>query len=197
MPALMASRISKPQNAGSSCHPSDTIFWIAEPETGAILRADETGSIQIGGHDILCGICGLEREQVFTADGWFDTGDMGRLDADGFLWFAGCRDDMVKVKGATVYPGEVEAALETIPGIARAFATDVEVDGHVAIGAAVLPAPGETIDRASLPAAAKERLSAFKLPVRWIILDSPDALPRNGSGKVDKARLQALLLASG
>jgi acyl-CoA synthetase (AMP-forming)/AMP-acid ligase II len=157
------------------------------------VRISEAGTIQIGGRNILRGICGLEREQVFTPDGWYDTGDIGRLDKDGFLWFAGRADDMVKISGATVYPSEIEAALETIPGVARAFVTDIEVGSSRAIGAAVVPAKGAELDVASLAAAAKERLSAFKLPSRWTVLGSIDDLPRGGSGKIDKAGLQRLL----
>lgn len=73
---------------------------IADPESGSVLVAGETGAIQIGGPNVLKGICGHEREDTFTADGWYDTGDMGRIDADGFVWFAGRRDEMVKIAGA-------------------------------------------------------------------------------------------------
>lgn len=73
---------------------------IADPESGSVQVAGETGAIQIGGTNILKGICGREREDTFTADGWYDTGDMGRIDADGFVWFAGRRDQMVKIAGA-------------------------------------------------------------------------------------------------
>lgn len=185
-----------PQDKWGSCgKPFDGVrLRIADPDSGAILPAGETGSIQLGGRNMLRGICGLEREQVFTADGWYDSGDMGRIDADGFLWFAGRRDDMVKISGATVYPGEVEAALETIPGVARAFATDIVLDGVTAIGAAILPELGGSMDEAGLIAAAKARLSAFKLPKRWAMLASLDDLPRSATGKIDKAWLQALLM---
>jgi acyl-CoA synthetase (AMP-forming)/AMP-acid ligase II len=167
---------------------------IADPDSGEILPPGETGSIQLGGHNILRGICGREREEVFTPDGWYDTGDMGNLDADGFLWFSGRRDDMVKISGATVYPSEVEAALHSIPGVARAFATDLLVDGRPAIGAAVVSTPGTALDETTLAAAAKDRLSAFKVPSHWRILGSLDEVPRNTSDKVDKPGLQALLL---
>jgi acyl-CoA synthetase (AMP-forming)/AMP-acid ligase II len=186
-----------PESKWGSCgRPFDgTKVRIADPETGSILPAGERGTIQIGGHNILRGICGLEREQVFTADGWYDTGDIGHLDTDGFLWFSGRRDDMVKIKGATVYPSEVEAAIEAIPGVARAFATDIRLDGKAAIGAAVVPVPGNSLDERTLAAAAKERLSAFKLPSRWAILGTYDDVPRIASGKIDKAALQSLLTA--
>lgn len=184
-----------PKSKWGSCGQpfAGTKVRIASPETGGIASAGEAGTIQIGGRNILRGICGLEREAVFTPDGWYDTGDIGQLDAEGFLWFAGRADDMVKIKGATVYPSEVEAAIETIPGVARAFATDMQVNGKTAIGAAVVPAEGHLLDVASLAAEAKERLSAFKLPSRWAILGSVSDLPRNASGKIDKAGLQALL----
>ena len=85
------------------------------------------------------GICGRLRADVFTVDGFYPTGDLGRLDADGYLFFVGRRDDMVKVKGATVYPSEVESALLTIPGVARAHVVDLAfADGHVELGAVVV-----------------------------------------------------------
>ena len=82
------------------------------------------------------GICGRTRSDVFRADGFYPTGDLGALDADGYLWYSGRLDDMFKVKGATVYPSEVEAALRTIPGVAQAFVTDVtDPDGHTHVAA--------------------------------------------------------------
>lgn len=163
------------------------------PFAGTQLRIGGAGTIEIGGRNLMRGICGLEREEMFTADGWYDTGDMGRIDADGFLWFDGRADDMVKIAGATVYPGEVEDALETIPGVARAFVTDIRIDGKAAIGAAILPAKDAGIDIASLSAAARDRMSAFKLPRRWVLLATGEDVPRNASGKVDKTALKALL----
>ena len=66
---------------------------------------------------------------MFTADGSYPTGDLGMLDGDGYLWYSGRLDDMVKVKGATVYPSEVEAALRSVAGVAQAFVTDVSDAG--------------------------------------------------------------------
>ena len=67
------------------------------------------------GPNLMRGICGARRAEVFTDDGFYPTGDLGRLDADGYLFFTGRRDDMFKVNGATVYPSEVEAALHAHP----------------------------------------------------------------------------------
>ena len=81
--------------------------------------------IQIRGPNTLRGICRRSREEVFTADGYYPTGDLGHLDDDGFMFYHGRSDDMFKVSGATVYPSEVEQALRTIDGVQNAFVTDV------------------------------------------------------------------------
>jgi acyl-CoA synthetase (AMP-forming)/AMP-acid ligase II len=168
---------------------------IVDPETGAVLPAAEAGAIQITGPNILRGICGREREDVFTRDGWYDTGDLGWLSPEGFLHFGGRRDDMFKVKGASVYPAEVEQAIGAIPGVRRAFAAAIALDDGVAVGAAVLAEPDAGLELAALAEAVRGRLSAFKLPARWLLLGSLDELPRLASGKVDRRALQALLAA--
>jgi acyl-CoA synthetase (AMP-forming)/AMP-acid ligase II len=103
---------------------------------------------------------------------------------------------MVKVRGATVYPSEVETALATVPHIARAFVTDLPgAGGGREIGAAVIPdAPGSlTVD--AVVAAARERLSAFKVPTVVAVLEPGADAPRSATGKVDKPALQQLLSA--
>jgi len=131
---------------------------------------------------------------VFTADGFYPTGDLGSRDADGYLYFVGRRDDMVKVKGASVYPSEVEAALRTIPGVRRAFVVDLPGDDAAAVvlGAAIVCDPSAVLTAADLDREARARLSAFKVPTRWIVVDA-DAVPMTATGKLDKARLQSLL----
>jgi acyl-CoA synthetase (AMP-forming)/AMP-acid ligase II len=139
------------------------------------------------------GICGRLRADVFTVDGFFPTGDLGRLDADGYLFFVGRRDDMIKVKGATVYPSEVESALLTVPGVARAHVVDLRfADGHVELGAVVVSTADAALSEDELTREAKARLSAFKVPSRWAVV-ARDDVPTTATGKVDKAALQALL----
>ena len=93
------------------------------------------------------GICGRTRSAVFTVDGWYRTGDLGRLDDDGYLWYDGRLDDMFKVKGATVYPSEVEAALRSVAGVRQAYVTDVAgAGGRPEVGAVVVTdAPVEDV----------------------------------------------------
>jgi acyl-CoA synthetase (AMP-forming)/AMP-acid ligase II len=184
-----------PGKHGSCGQPfAGAMVRIADPDSGAVLGADEVGAIQIGGASVLKGICGREREQVFTPDGWYDTGDVGHLDADGFLWFAGRRDEMVKLAGTSVYPSETAAALERIAGVDRAVVCALELDGETRLGAAV-SARGLTAQ--ALAMTAGEALSAFKLPRRWLLLEPGQDFPRLVSGKVDMAALRALIAARG
>jgi acyl-CoA synthetase (AMP-forming)/AMP-acid ligase II len=93
---------------------------IAGPETGAELPRGEQGEVWLRGPNLLRGICGRLRSSVFTPDGFYRTGDVGRLDEDGYLWYGGRLDDMFKVRGATVHPSEVEAALRSVDAVRQA-----------------------------------------------------------------------------
>ena len=101
---------------------------------------------------------------------------------------------MVKVKGATVYPSEVEAALRSITEVAQAFVTDVPgANGRPEIAALVITdAPLDVVR-----GAVRGRLSAFKVPTRWLLTTALDDVPLMGSGKVDKVALQRLLASEG
>ncbi len=167
---------------------------IADPDNGALLGADEVGAIQVGGPTILKGICGREREDVFTPDLWYDTGDMGQLDADGFLWFSGRRDAMVKIAGASVYPVETEGALKEIAGVERAVVCDVTIDGELRLGAAVA---GKDLSVEALASAVRDSLSAFKVPRLWLVLEPGEDFPRLVTDKVDMPALRDLILARG
>jgi acyl-CoA synthetase (AMP-forming)/AMP-acid ligase II len=164
---------------------------IVDPETG---KAGVQGEIQLRGPNLMRGICGRIRSELFDAEGWYATGDLGTLDADGYLWYAGRRDDMFKVKGATVYPTEVESGLRSIPGVAQAFVTDVPADGEAKEVAALVVSGADT---ESLADAARERLSSFKVPTLWLVVPDPESVPMSATGKVDKSALQQLLLERG
>ena len=136
------------------------------------------------------------RSEVFDADGFYATGDLGALDADGYLWYSGRLDDMVKVKGATVYPSEVEEALRAVAGVRAAFVTEVgDGGGPPQIGALVVVVDGTAL--ADVDADVRRRLSSFKVPTRWVLASDPAAVPLLATGKVDKAGLQALIRSQG
>jgi acyl-CoA synthetase (AMP-forming)/AMP-acid ligase II len=166
---------------------------IVDPETGAPVPAGRIGEIQIRGPHVMRGICGRSREEVFTVDGYYPTGDLGHVDDDGFMFYHGRSDDMFKVSGATVYPSEVEAALRTLDGVTAAFVTNVPDAGVDRVGAAVVCKAAATAE--SLRAAAKQVLSAFKVPTVWLLLDSDGLVPRKATGKVDVHALRELLVA--
>ncbi|MFN8025969.1 MAG: fatty acid--CoA ligase family protein [Acidimicrobiia bacterium] len=163
-----------------------------DPDTGAEVAPGEVGELHLRGPNLLRGICGKERGEIFTADGWFPTGDLAVIDADGYVFFRGRRDDMFKVKGASVYPSEVEAALRALPEIQRVFVVDVDDAGVAAVGAVVVLAPGVDASAADLTAAAKARLSSFKVPTRWRTV-ADDDVPMLPTGKVSLPGLRALL----
>ena len=180
-----------PDKFGSCGRPFEGVeVRIVDPDSGREVPAGEQGEIWLRGDHLLRGICGRLRSTVFTRDGAYRTGDLGRLDADGYLWHSGRLDDMVKVKGATVYPSEVEAALRSIDEVSQAYVTDVTHDGaQPEIAALVITDTSVEV----LRAAVKSRLSAFKVPTRWLLTKDPDRAPMTGSGKVDKTALQGLL----
>lgn len=169
---------------------------IADPETGGVCAPGVTGEICVRGPNVMRGMCGRTREEVFRADGFYPTGDLGSLDAEGYLWYGGRRDDMFKVKGATVFPTEVEAALRAVPEVRLAFVTDVREEsgepGSAQVGAFVVTAaPLERVAEA-----VRARLSAFKVPTIWMIGDADD-VPMTATAKVDKTALQELLRSKG
>ncbi len=166
---------------------------ILDPDTGETCIPGISGEICVRGPNVMRGICGRTREDVFHADGYYPTGDLGALDADGYLWYHGRRDDMFKVKGATVFPSEVEAALRSIDAVRLAFVTDVrDAAGMPAVGAFVVT----TAPLDKVAGEARQRLSAFKVPTLWLLGDA-DEVPMTATAKVDKAGLQELLRNKG
>jgi acyl-CoA synthetase (AMP-forming)/AMP-acid ligase II len=162
---------------------------IVDPVSGRPCEAGVVGEIRVGGPNIMRGICGRTRDATFDAEGYYPTGDLGAVDAGGYLWFHGRLDDMFKVKGATVYPAEVEAAVRAVPGVQQAHATNVGDEVGVLV---VTAAPLE-----DLVAGARARLSAFKVPTCWVLTGSADDVPMLATAKVDKVALQALLQREG
>ncbi|CAA0094735.1 3-[(3aS,4S,7aS)-7a-methyl-1,5-dioxo-octahydro-1H-inden-4-yl]propanoyl:CoA ligase [Mycolicibacterium vanbaalenii] len=177
---------------GSCGRPFDGMqVRIVDVETGDPVPAGTVGVIQIRGPHVLRGLCGRSREDVFTPDGYYPTGDLGRLDDAGFLFFQGRSDDMFKVSGATVYPSEVAQALCSLDGVTAAFVTNVPGPSGDRVGAAVVCGRATTAE--ALRTAATAVLSSFKVPTIWRVLDSDDEVPRGATGKVDVIGLRGML----
>ncbi len=183
-----------PRSAWGSCgKPFDGMeVRIVDPVDGRPVRTGTVGVIQIRGPQMLRGVCRRRREDLFTVDCFYPTGDLGHLDEDGFLFYHGRSDDMFKVSGATVYPSEVEQALRTIDGVEGAFVTNVPGEQGGRVGAAIV-CDTTTTTTEQLRNAARNLLSAFKVPTVWLLVDSDDAIPRGSTGKVDVRRLREML----
>jgi fatty-acyl-CoA synthase len=125
-----------------------------------------------------------------AADGWLDTGDLGRLDPGGRLFVCGRADAMFVSGGENVYPEETEAALVTHPALLDAAVSVVpDADFGQRMLAWVVPRAESSLDEAGLRAWLRDRLERYKLPRRIVLVPS---IPRNALGKVDRPALAAL-----
>ncbi|BBX93665.1 acyl--CoA ligase [Mycolicibacterium boenickei] len=181
-----------PESAWGSCgKPFDGMdVRIVDTESGAPLSPGQTGAIQIRGPHVMRGLCRRGREDVFTSDGYYPTGDLGYLDSDGFLFYRGRSDDMFKVRGATVYPSEVQRALRSVPGVRAAYVVNVPDGQANRVGAAVV---GDGLSVEALRATVREVISPFKVPTLWLLLDDEEYVPCGATGKVDNTALRAML----
>ena len=154
-------------------------------------RVDAIGEIWLKGPTIVRGYLGREREtaEAFT-DGWFHTGDLGRLDADGNLYVVDRLKDVIIRGGENVYAAEVEAALYEHPDVAEAAIIGVP-DERLGRSGRCSRARARAARRSPRTRSARHvgaRLAAFKVPAHVWLTD--DELPRNASGKVLKRELR-------
>jgi acyl-CoA synthetase (AMP-forming)/AMP-acid ligase II len=126
---------------------------------------------------------------AFTADGWFKTGDLGRLDEDGYLFIVDRKKDIIIRGGENISAVEVEAAIYSHPAVAEAsvFGLPDERLGEI-VGAVVYLKPGEQLVPEALIEFVRRDLAAFKGPARLWVVTEP--LPKLGSGKIDKVTLR-------
>ena len=161
---------------------------ITDPETGVTLGPGAEGEICVRGPELLAGYYGEPAAACRDADGFFHTGDLGRLDAEGALHFVGRLRDVIKTAGVNVAAAEVEAVLLEHPAVAAAYAVGVPHPTRgedVAAFVVLKDAAGEDV----LLAHCRARLASYKVPRRlWVRAER--ALPTKGSGKVDKAALR-------
>jgi malonyl-CoA/methylmalonyl-CoA synthetase len=159
-------------------------------DDGRELPRGETGGIQVRGPNVFKGYWRMPEKtaEEFTSDGWFRTGDVGRVDERGYVVIVGRSKDLIISGGYNVYPAEVEAFLNELPGVAESAVVGVPHPDFGEVGVAVLvPRPGAAIEPDQVLAAVKSRLANFKVPKRCFVV--PD-LPRNVMGKVQKNLLR-------
>lgn len=168
---------------------------VVDPQTGTVLGPGEVGELHLRGGALMTGLYKVARDQVFTADGFFPTQDLVRIDAEGYAFFVGRTSDMIKTNSANVSRLEVEAALNALPEVDLAVVAGLP---HPELGemvtAAVVAAAGCEPTEAELQVSLRETLSSFKVP-RRIVFVSHDDIPRTPTGKVRLFELTELVEA--
>lgn len=163
---------------------------LVDPDTGTPVPAGTDGEIWVRGYSLMQRLYKREREDVFTPDGYYRTGDCGVEYDDGWIKFTGRLGDLIKTGGGTnVTPAEVELALMNCDGVLEAYVVGAENgDNGTVVVAAVVPRGDAVIDTDYLRAQVRSQLSAYKVP-KFIWVTSKDKLPFTATGKVKKSDL--------
>ena len=174
--------------ADSREHGEKKLGSVGRPHQGVDVRADGDGELLVRTPDTAAGHVSPDLATRLTGDGWLRTGDVGRVDDDGFVWVEGRVSDMINRGGLKVFPAQVEEVLMASPAVRDAAVVGMPDERlGEAPWAFVVPAVG-AVDAAALLAWCRERLTPYKVPVRIVEVD---ALPRNEVGKVLKRDLVA------
>ncbi|MGO4337055.1 malonyl-CoA synthase [Labrys sp. KB_33_2] len=163
---------------------------IARPETGEALLQGEIGMIEVKGPNVFKGYWRMpeKTKSEFRPDGFFITGDLGKIDAQGYVHIVGRGKDLVITGGYNVYPKEVETEIDGIPGVFESAVIGVpHADFGEGVTAIVVRKPGATVEERTILQTLEGRLAKFKQPKRVLFVDE---LPRNTMGKVQKNVLQ-------
>ena len=164
---------------------------ICDPETSAELAQGEIGVLEVRGDNVFAGYWQMPEKtaEELREDGFFITGDLGKLDEDGYVHIVGRAKDLIISGGFNVYPKEVEALIDDLPGVLESAVIGVpHPDFGEAVVAVVVPQPGADVTEAGVMAAIAGELAKFKQPKQVIVLPE---LPRNTMGKVQKVALRA------
>jgi malonyl-CoA/methylmalonyl-CoA synthetase len=159
-------------------------------EAGQAVASSEVGGIQVQGPNVFKGYWRMPEKtaEEFTADGFFKTGDVGRIDERGYVTIVGRSKDLIISGGYNVYPAEIEGFLNELPGVAESAVVGVPHADFGEVGVAVIVArAGAQPDPHQLLSTLKQQLANFKIPKRCFVV--PD-LPRNTMGKVQKNLLR-------
>lgn len=163
---------------------------VTNPETGTLLSDGEIGMIEVRGPNVFKGYWQMPEKYAaeFRADGFFITGDLGRVDAQGYVHIVGRGKDLVITGGLNVYPREVEAEIDEIEGVIESSIIGLpHPDFGEAVTAVLIVDPAAGLTEQNVIARLGGQLSKFKQPKRVVFLDE---LPRNSMGKVQKSLLR-------
>ncbi len=166
----------------------------ALPGVGVRVRSDkgmpvatsEIGNIEVKGPNVFKGYWKMPEKTAdeFTTDLWFKTGDVGRIDSDGYIAIVGRSKDLIISGGYNVYPAEIESFINDLPGVNESAVIGVpHPDFGEAVVAVVVAKAGATLQAADITAQLKSQIANFKVPK---LVDVVAELPRNAMGKVQK-----------
>ncbi|KAF1070553.1 malonyl-CoA synthase [Variovorax sp.] len=159
-------------------------------DQGRDCTIDEIGGIEVSGPNVFAGYWRMpeKTKEEFTADGFFKTGDVGKIDGRGYITIVGRSKDLIISGGYNVYPAEIEGYINEMAGVAESAVVGVPHPDFGEVGVAIVIAkPGATLDGDAVVAELKAKLANFKIPKRCFIVPE---LPRNTMGKVQKALLR-------
>ena len=179
------------RRAGTVGHPLRGVeIKVTDPDTGAALGEGEIGMVEVRGPNVFKGYWQMPEKTAaeLRQDGFFITGDLGLIDADGYVQIVGRDKDLIISGGYNIYPKEVETALDAQPGILESAVVGVPHRdlGEAPVGVLVA-APGTQPDLEEMANTLRQDLARFKCPRKLILVE---ALPRNTMGKVQKNALR-------
>jgi malonyl-CoA/methylmalonyl-CoA synthetase len=151
------------------------------------------GGIEVKGPNVFSGYRNMPEKtrEEFTADGWFRTGDVGRMSDDGYVEIVGRAKDLIITGGLNVYPKEIEECIDAMPGVLESAVVGVpDADFGEAVVAVVVATRGHRLTEAGVIEALKAGIAGFKVPKRVLFVAE---LPRNAMGKVQKNALREAL----
>jgi malonyl-CoA/methylmalonyl-CoA synthetase len=179
------------RRGGTVGFPLPGVSLRVQDDDGKALPVGEIGGIQVKGPNVFKGYWRMPEKtaEEFTADGFFKTGDVGKIDGRGYVTIVGRSKDLIISGGYNVYPAEIEGYINELPGVAESALVGVPHPDFGEVGVAVVIAkPGAALDPDAIIAVLKSKLANFKIPKRCVVVDE---LPRNTMGKVQKNLLRA------
>jgi malonyl-CoA/methylmalonyl-CoA synthetase len=159
-------------------------------DDGTAIGTNAIGAIQVKGPNVFQGYWRMPEKtnEEFTADGFFKTGDVGKIDERGYITIVGRSKDLIISGGYNVYPAEIEGYINEFPGVLESALVGVPHPDFGEVGVAVVIAKaGVTLQADAIVSGLKSRLANFKIPKRCFVLAE---LPRNTMGKVQKSMLR-------
>lgn len=191
-PVVSVNPLRGPRKLGSVGPPLPGVEVSIRGEDRRELPVGEIGEICVRGPNVMAGYWrNPEATAEAIVDGWLYTGDMGRVDEDGYLYISGRKKELIIVGGMNVYPREIEEVIEQLPAVAEVAVIGCQdaLRGETPV-AFVVPKPGQTLTETEVVNYCRERLATYKVPSRVIFRDQ---FARNATGKIIKQALAELI----